>query len=866
MPKLSWKLILPLAFLLFAPLFAHANNQNTDLDVVVRDPSGAFIGNASVSVYKQEIDANGNPKPTTRFASATTNPTLGIAHLSWNNGTCPDYYVIKIQTINNDGAAFWFYNFNYTCGASYNLTETLSGLNLSFYDENGSLLTNTSYGVYSELYDSSNQPLQQKKTQLASLSSGSTGQTRIYLPQGSVRSLDNAISDDYAVEVNRNNFKFDLYNLHVNDGQMTNVNFYLSALRVKMQDVTGALFPSGTNVEIFNQGLDSNNNPVAGTKIGQFTLGSDGYGQMEIPAGLYTLGVKGQNNQYQYFWNIDVLDGRLNEYDLTSSQTWTPANSGCTTNSNLTISLRSYSGNLAPGLKYTLYEQTTNANGLPIAGNSVNSGTMNSSGQAVINFSPDPRKIYALKVWDRRSDVGEFWYFNAVRFVCGYNRAITEYVPALKIVLRDEAGNLQRNYNFSLYAQEYDADNQPFFQNSDLIANLQTDAGGQVLVYVAPYNPYRSGQTGYYALSAKDSSNNTVNAYNIKIQDAADTTFNYTFNGLSGQLTDAIKKPLTNKSVQLYEQIHDDSGYSLGRQLAKVNTDNYGRFHFEYSGGIYALTTTDDFNQNDIFWNATVSGTAQSTQKLIMNLTRFSLADTEGGLLPSNPTLNIYALTSSDGRTYFQDKQVGSVTLGAGRTAAKSLAAGPYLATYNGTNNRVFGLAFYAKHGLIQDIKVIVNQKYLVSGAQSFTLSSSGIYASPTVVAPTSTIAPAPTLSARLAGRILLQTQDKGQAWYVNPLDKKRYYLGRPADAFNLMRRFGLGISNANFAVLQKTATRSLAGRILIKVQDSGRAYYYDPLNLQLYYLGRPDDAYSIIRGRGLGITNADLAQIAVGL
>jgi len=90
--------------------------------------------------------------------------------------------------------------------------------------------------------------------------------------------------------------------------------------------------------------------------------------------------------------------------------------------------------------------------------------------------------------------------------------------------------------------------------------------------------------------------------------------------------------------------------------------------------------------------------------------------------------------------------------------------------------------------------------------------------------------------------------------------------MGRPADAFNLMRRFGLGISNANFANLQKTANRSLAGRILIKTEDSGRAYYYDPLNLQLYYLGRPDDAYNIIRSRGLGITNTDIAQIKVGL
>ena len=48
-------------------------------------------------------------------------------------------------------------------------------------------------------------------------------------------------------------------------------------------------------------------------------------------------------------------------------------------------------------------------------------------------------------------------------------------------------------------------------------------------------------------------------------------------------------------------------------------------------------------------------------------------------------------------------------------------------------------------------------------------------------------------------GMIFLQVESHGEAWYVNPADSKRYFLGRPADAFNVMRFLGLGISNANF-------------------------------------------------------------------
>lgn len=52
-------------------------------------------------------------------------------------------------------------------------------------------------------------------------------------------------------------------------------------------------------------------------------------------------------------------------------------------------------------------------------------------------------------------------------------------------------------------------------------------------------------------------------------------------------------------------------------------------------------------------------------------------------------------------------------------------------------------------------------------------------------------------------GKILLQVENNGEAWYVNPDDGKRYFLGRPADAFQIMRKLGLGISNNDFEKLK---------------------------------------------------------------
>ena len=114
-----------------------------------------------------------------------------------------------------------------------------------------------------------------------------------------------------------------------------------------------------------------------------------------------------------------------------------------------------------------------------------------------------------------------------------------------------------------------------------------------------------------------------------------------------------------------------------------------------------------------------------------------------------------------------------------------------------------------------------------------------------------------------LDGRILLQVEDKGQAWYVNPLNSRRYYLGRPDDAFNLMRSLGLGVSNTDLAVFRfGSVPNRLLGRILLQVEDKGQAWYVNPVNQELYYLGRPQDAFDLMRSQALGITNLDLARI----
>lgn len=133
----------------------------------------------------------------------------------------------------------------------------------------------------------------------------------------------------------------------------------------------------------------------------------------------------------------------------------------------------------------------------------------------------------------------------------------------------------------------------------------------------------------------------------------------------------------------------------------------------------------------------------------------------------------------------------------------------------------------------------------------------------------------ASSVSERLAGRILLQVEEHGEAWYVNPVDLRRYFLGRPVDAFNIMREQGVGISNSD---LNKIAVaedeieidiffaRKHAGKIFLQVEKHGEAWYVNPVDLRRYFLGKPSDAFDVMRNLGLGINNSDLSDIMEGV
>jgi hypothetical protein len=120
-------------------------------------------------------------------------------------------------------------------------------------------------------------------------------------------------------------------------------------------------------------------------------------------------------------------------------------------------------------------------------------------------------------------------------------------------------------------------------------------------------------------------------------------------------------------------------------------------------------------------------------------------------------------------------------------------------------------------------------------------------------------------LMSRVRGYILLQVEEHGEAWYVDPMSDRRYYMKDGPTAYQMMRSFGLGVSEADYASMAAgnwSMKHRLRGRIILRVQEHGEAYYIHPDDLTMYYLKDGDEAYRIMRLYSLGITNTDLTGI----
>ncbi len=173
-----------------------------------------------------------------------------------------------------------------------------------------------------------------------------------------------------------------------------------------------------------------------------------------------------------------------------------------------------------------------------------------------------------------------------------------------------------------------------------------------------------------------------------------------------------------------------------------------------------------------------------------------------------------------------------------------------------------------------------------------------------------------------LRGKFLIQVESRGTIWYLDPKTTLRHRLSTETEIYNFLSKFGLGISNANLAKIPIAVDQrlvkidsdgdglddrleraigtdpdnpdsdgdgypdgleilnhfnplgpgrlpidldfsaSLAGQILLQVEDNGEAWYINPEDNLRYYIYNAQELFKLASYIGQGINNDNLAKI----
>jgi hypothetical protein len=130
-------------------------------------------------------------------------------------------------------------------------------------------------------------------------------------------------------------------------------------------------------------------------------------------------------------------------------------------------------------------------------------------------------------------------------------------------------------------------------------------------------------------------------------------------------------------------------------------------------------------------------------------------------------------------------------------------------------------------------------------------------------------------LAEDLAGEMLLDVEGNGEVYYIDPVDGGKEYLANGGAAHRLLERSALGINEENFAKLTQGTVKDeesvcetsdlgkrLKGRIVLRVEMNGEAWWIFPRNCRAYYVGTHEAAYELMRDFSLGVTKENLAKV----
>jgi len=680
----------------------------------------------------------------------------------------------------------------------------------------------------------------------------------------------------------------------------------------------------------------------------------------------------------------------------------------------LTLVVNDYNGQAIKNARFSIFEQLVDSAGQPAPGKVITSNFTDKYtgiGKVNVNITEGLTK-YVVKVVNPSFDGFDFWYFDKLDLGCDSKVSFSANLSAVKLKVSDYLGLLQKNVKYTIFAQKKDANGEPILDKQ--LGAGDTGVGGEKEIYIpSPQRTYGL-DSNYFLLQIKNEKGVPFYKYNIGPTEGQITQINYRFSDMVVRARDVVSGALLpNIKLNMYQRLPNETGgYKPGKMVGTIQTNDDGIAYLQYPAGQYMLQFTKASGEKVSFYDIEIITEERREFNLLLedyvqarcnikSSLELSFRDFDSKII-GNINYNIYEQTFDNDGSPVAGNKVNNGRVDAAGLSRLDFYPQPtkdYLVEVCDKSSK-FGclwfdsIDFECKENLfvnktLKSVDVILRDSHagLLTGQKfkiyvkqkdvdghtiidknkqvgSFTIPQNGIfrlyldnkeingkeieyllaidYGGKEVFAEFKVADNQKTvleyivgnplrpyyrpIDSRLIGRILLQVEAHGEAWYVNPADKKRYYLGRPEDAFRVMKKLSIGVSNSNVGKIKPNIDilsptdidtdgdkladvleRGLltdpnkadtdndgyddytevkngfnpngagrpsfndnfsaqnSGKILLQVELNGEAWYINPLNRQRYYLSRPKDAFAIMRTLGLGITNADLSKIPEG-
>lgn len=129
--------------------------------------------------------------------------------------------------------------------------------------------------------------------------------------------------------------------------------------------------------------------------------------------------------------------------------------------------------------------------------------------------------------------------------------------------------------------------------------------------------------------------------------------------------------------------------------------------------------------------------------------------------------------------------------------------------------------------------------------------------------------------ASRYYGRFVVTVkQVDPPAWYINPVDKRRYYFDNEFIGYEKAKSMVLGIKNRDLFKIplpgekitgDMALRKRLAGRFLLQVENLGRMWYVHPVDLKRYYMDGPHSIRYLIDHTGIDAEDKTLVRFNIG-